>query len=282
MPALPEIEVIRRDLEREVVGRRFKDVEVRPGSNAMKLIKRHGRRKEFADLLCGARVERIERVGRRLVLDLDNGRVLVFDLGDSAQLLKTSSSDGVAAHTHLVFGFTIGGQLRVVDPKLTGEVFVVDRETFATLPETKARALDPLEAPLAWQHFSSLLARREETLKELLLDDAFICGLGAIYSDEVLFMAGLRHDRPANNLTSQDVRRLYRALTETLQEAVKARGTSWGDPGFTDLQGNRGHYQLELKVYERAGEPCRRCRHAIAQRSYDGVGDTYFCPQCQS
>ena len=281
MPALPEVEIIRRDLEKEVVGRRIKEVEVRPGSNAMKIIKRHGRRKDFQDLLTGARIDGVERVGRRILARLDNGRVLVFDLGDSAQLLKTSSSDGLASHTHLVFAFTIGGQLRVVDPKLTGEVFVVERDALDQTEGLRAFAIDPLETPLTWHYFSSLLQQRQEAMKGVLLDEGFIVGLGDIYSDEVLFMAGIRYDRPSDKLSSQDVRRLYRALMETLQAAVKARGTTWGDHDFTDLQGNPGQFQLDLNVFEREGEACRRCRHQIVSASLDGRV-TYFCPQCQS
>ena len=106
-------------------------------------------------------------------------------------------------------------------------------------------------------------------------------GLGDIYSDEVLFVAGIRYDRPSNKLSSQDVRRLYRGLMETLQEAVKARGTSWGEPEFRDLHGNPGHFQLELKVYEREGEPCPRCRHEIEREVWNGAA-TYFCPLCQT
>jgi formamidopyrimidine-DNA glycosylase len=281
VPGLPEIEIIRRDLEKEIVGRRIKDVEVRPGSNAMKVIKRHGRRKEFQALLVGARVNRVDRVGRRLLLELDNEHIVVLDLGESAQVLKTSVSDGLAPHTHIVMGFTIGGQLRIVDPKLTGEVFVVAREQLDELDDLRSFTIDPLETPLAWQHFSSLLERRAETMKDLLLDEGFICGLGDIYSDEILFVAGIRGDRPSDRLSSQDVRRLYRGLVETLQDAVRARGTSCGEVEFLDLQGNRGQFQLDLKVYERDGEPCRRCRHEIVRAASNGRV-TYYCPQCQT
>jgi formamidopyrimidine-DNA glycosylase len=281
MPALPEVEVLRRDLEKEVLGRRIKDVEVRPGSNAMKIIKRHGRRKEFQELLAGARVESIDRLGRRILMHLDNRHVLVLDLGESARVLKTSASDGFAAHTHLVLAFTIGGHLRVVDPKLTGEVFVLDKSRLDSVEELRSFAIDPLRAPVAWQHFSSLLQGRSQALKELLLDEGFIVGLGDIYSDEVLFVAGIRYDRQSDSLSSQDVRRLYRGLMETLQSAVKARGISWGDAQFVDLQGNPGHFQLDLKVYEREGQPCPRCRHEIVTAHADGRV-TFFCPQCQS
>jgi formamidopyrimidine-DNA glycosylase len=282
MPALPEVEVIRRDLEREVVGRRFKDVEVRPGSNAMKVIRRHGRRKEFQDLLVGARVQGVDRRGKWILMGLDTDQILVVDLGDSATLLKCSASETIAAHTHIVLGFTIGGQLRVIDARRTGEIFVAPIEEVARLPEFQSSALDPLDQnPLTWQHFSSLLTQRGETMKGLLMDDDFVVGLGEIYSDEVLFAAGLRYDRSSNRLSSQDVRRLYRSLVETLQDAVRARGTSWGRHDFRDLQGHAGTFQLELKVFERDGEPCRRCRNQIEKVDWDGRY-TYFCPQCQS
>ena len=282
MPALPEIEVLRRDLEKEVAGRRIKEAEVRSNRNAMKLIPRHGRRKDFRDLLVGARIESVERVGRKLILDLDTDRALLIDAGKSAQLSKTSASEEIAPHTHIVIDFTIGGQLRIVDPELSGEVAVLPKE------EVKAEvhadsALDPLynRQPLTWLQFSSLLEQKEAALKEILMDENFVSGIGPVYSDEVLFAAGLRYDRRTNDLSSQDVRRLYRGLIETLHDAVRARGTSQGDEGFTDLGGSPGEFQGELKVFEREGEPCRRCRSAIVKESFR-KSDTYFCPQCQS
>lgn len=281
MPELPEIEVIRRDLEKEIVGRRIKDVEIRPGSNAMKVIKRHGRRKEFQGLLVGAKVEKIERLGKSLLTELDNGHVLVIDLGSSGRLMKTSGSDELAPHTHVVISFTIGGQLRIADPKMTSEVFVAPKDEIGKLDDLRRFQIDPLEIPLAWQSFSSLVTNRKGPLKELLTDPSFICGLGDIYSDEVLFAAGIRYDRPSDKLSSQDVRRLYRALMETLQDAVKAGGTTGADYDFRDLQGNPGLFQLELKVYEREGEPCRRCRSVVVKENFNGRY-TYLCRQCQS
>jgi formamidopyrimidine-DNA glycosylase len=279
--ALPEIEVVRRDLEKEVVGRRVKDVEVRPGSRAMKVIRRHGRRKEFQDLLVGAKVESIDRVAKSIGLELDNDRVLVVDLGDTGQLLKTSASDGVASHTHICIGFTIGGQLRVVDPTLSGEVYVSSKADFETFKK-ESNALDPFDnQPFTWHHFSGLLEQEKIALKAALTNEEFVSGLGSIYSDEVLFAAGLRYDRGSHSLSSQDVRRLYRAMMETMQDALKARGTTWGSSEFKDLAGNPGQYQLELKVYERDGEACRRCRNIIVRESFEDQ-DTYLCPQCQT
>ncbi len=281
MPELPETEVVRRDLEREIVGRRIKDAEIRPGSNSMKIVKRHGRRKEFQELLAGAKVDNVHRLGTRILLDMDNARVLVLHLGTGGLLLKSSAADGFAAHTRVVITFTVGGQLRLVDPKLSGEVFVAPKDDVAGMEELHGFSIDPLETPLAWPQFSSLLEKRQTTMKELLTDERFICGLGDIYSDEVLFAAGIRYDRSSDKLSSQDVRRLYRSLMEILMDAVKARGTTWAGHDFRDLQGNPGQFQLELKVFEREGEACRRCRSHILRAGVNG-GYTFFCPQCQS
>lgn len=281
MPALVEIEVLRRDLEREIVGRRIKEVDVTSARNAMKVIPRHGRRKEFQALLEQAKFEKVHRAGKRLLLNLDNGNLMAIELGDSGQLTKTSASGSVETHTHIVITFTIGGQLRLVDPMPTSEVFVGPEEEVVKLGYTTVDGIDPLEQQVTWHHFSTMLEERQQPMKDLLMDEKFIVGLGHLYSDEILWNAALRFDRGSDKLSSQDVRRLYRALIETLQEALKARGTSVGSHAFTDLTGTPGLYQLELKVFEREGEACKRCRHEITKEPYRD-GFTYFCPQCQS
>jgi len=247
----------------------------------MKLIPRHGRRKEFQDLLVGAKVERARRIGRYLLMDLDNEHTFVVRLGRNGQIVKVSASGDVAPHTHIVMTFTIGGQLRIICADATTEVFVAPTDEVKDLEDMQDFEIDPLGSPLAWQHFSAILEQKARPMKELLADEKFIVGLGNLYSDEILFTSGLRYDRQSDKLSSQDVRRLYRSLMETLQEAVKLRGTSVGEHEFTDLTGQPGTYQIELKVFEREGEFCRRCRNDIKRISFNGI-DTYFCPQCQT
>jgi len=142
-------------------------------------------------------------------------------------------------------------------------------------------AIDPLDQVFTWQTFQYLLAEKAAKMKQLLMDQKFISGLGNIYSDEVLFHAGLRYDRLSNTLSSQEVRRLYRAIQEILQESIKARGTTLDDEAYVDLFGKPGEYAAELKVYGRAGLPCRRCRTPIQSVKISGR-QAYFCPQCQS
>jgi formamidopyrimidine-DNA glycosylase len=117
-------------------------------------------------------------------------------------------------------------------------------------------------------------------LKALLMDQKFVAGIGNIYSDEILFGAGLRYDRMSDSLSAEEIRRLYRAMVETLQDAVKYRGSSLADEQYVDLFGKPGEYQLHHKVYAREGEACRRCRKSLVRQRIGGRS-TFFCEACQ-
>ncbi len=278
---LPEVEVMRRDLEKDVVGRRIAAAEVRPSRNAMRIIRRHARRKEFTDRLVGHRFTKAERRGKYLLLHLDGGDVLVVHFGMSGRFLRGNKRQALPPHTHVVIDFQQGGDLRYIDPRALGEMFVTTTDELGKVKELQHVAIDPLDHVFTWQQFAAALAARAAKLKPLLMDQGFISGLGNIYSDEVLFAAGLRHDRLSNTLSAQEVRRLYRALQEVLQDAIRHRGTTLEDEAYVDLFGKPGEYQHELKVYGRAGQPCRRCRTPIESVKVAGR-TSYFCPQCQS
>ena len=278
---LPEVEVMRRDLEKDVVGRRVKTAEVKGSRNAMRVIRRHGKRKDFTSRMEGRKLTKVERRGKYVLLHLDSGDVLVVHFGMSGQFQRGNGRVAIEPHTHVVFTFQQGGDLRFIDPRTFGEMFVTSADELGKVKELQHIAIDPLDQVFTWPTFQYLLAQRGAKMKQLLMDQKFISGLGNIYSDEVLFAAGLRYDRLSDTLSSQEVRRLYRAIQETLQEAIKLRGTTLDDEAYVDLFGKPGEYQGELKVYGREGEPCRRCRTPIqtvkvAQRT------SYFCPQCQS
>ena len=278
---LPEVEVMRRDLEKDVVGRRIKRAEVKSSRNAMRVIRRHGKRKDFTSRLEGRKLTKVERRGKYVLLHLDSGDALVTHFGMSGQFQRGNGRVVIEPHTHVVLTFQQGGDLRFIDPRTFGEMFVTSADDLGKVKELQHIAIDPLDQVFTWPTFQYLLAQRGAKMKQLLMDQKFISGLGNIYSDEVLFAAGLRYDRLSDTLSSQEVRRLYRAIQETVQEAIKMRGTTLDDEAYVDLFGKPGEYQGELKVYGREGEPCRRCRTPIqtvkvAQRT------SYFCPQCQS
>jgi formamidopyrimidine-DNA glycosylase len=278
---LPEVEVMRRDLEKDIVGRRIKTAEVKSSRNAMRVIRRHGKRKDFTSRLEGRKLTKVERRGKYVLLHLDSGDALVTHFGMSGQFQRGNGRVVIEPHTHVVLTFQQGGDLRFIDPRTFGEMFVTGADELGKVKELQHIAIDPLDQVFTWPTFQYLLAQKAAKMKQLLMDQKFISGLGNIYSDEVLFAAGLRYDRLSDTLSSQEVRRLYRAIQETVQDAIKMRGTTLDDEAYIDLFGKQGEYQGELKVYGRQGEPCRRCRTPIqtvrvAQRT------SYFCPQCQS
>jgi formamidopyrimidine-DNA glycosylase len=278
---LPEVEVMRRDLEKEVVGKRIRGVDVRPQRGAMRVIRRHSRRREFADRLSGKKITKIERKGKYVLLYLEDNDVLVVHFGMSGRFLRGTKRQSLPQHTHVVMEFQQGGDLRYVDPRTFGEMFVTTVDGLGKVRELDHIAIDPLEDTFTWQEFSYEMARRAAKLKPLLMDQKFVSGLGNIYSDEVLFAAGLRYDRMSDSLSAQEVRRLYRAMREVVQDSIRFRGTTLSDEAYVDLFGKPGEFQSELKVYGRKGLPCRRCRTPIDVVKLGGR-NSYFCPQCQS
>jgi formamidopyrimidine-DNA glycosylase len=284
---LPEVEVMRRDLEKDVVGKRIKEVDVRQGPNALRIIRRHNKagtksvRKEFASRLAGRRITKVERKGKYILMHLEGGDVLVVHFGMSGQFLRATKRQPPPPHTHVVLTFQQGGDLRFVDPRTFGEMFVTAADDLGKVKELGHIAIDPLEDTFTWGAFGEFLFQRAAKMKQLLMDQKVISGLGNIYSDEVLFAAGLRHDRMSNTLSSGEVRRLYRAIQEIVQDAIRYRGTTLADEAYVDLFGKPGEYQNELKVYGRKGLPCRRCRTPIESVTLGGRR-SFYCPQCQS
>lgn len=281
MPELPEVEVIRRELERDVVGKKIKEVVVQ----LPKSVRRHRTRNDFIKQLPNRRVEEVSRKGKYLLLTLSAGKeppiVLVIHLGMSGQLIKAKTSrEKLAPHTHVVIKFNQGGELRFVDPRTFGEMFVTTPAELTDVEELKHLGFDPLESPVSWQEFGRALVDRSVKLKTLLTDQDFIAGLGNIYADEILFEAALRFDRKSDALEPNEIRRLYRAIVEVLREAIKCGGSTLEDDQFVDLFGAKGTYQLEHRVYGRAGEPCPRCHRPI-QKTKLGGRSTYFCEVCQ-
>ncbi len=274
---LPEVETIRRELEREVVGRKIKAAE----AASMKCLRRYHNRKSFTSQLEAAKLVDVRRVGLNLVIELNNGLLLVMSLGSSGSPRRNANKHPIEPGTEVVISFTQYGQLRFVDPEGTGQLFVVPSDDFAaTFPEAAGYGLDPAAAaappPISWTEMGRLLLSQDTQLKTLLTDDRFVVGIGNIYADEILFEAGLRFDRKANSLSTQEIRRLHRALVGTIHDAMKYRGTSVPERPFYDLSGEPGNYASHLKVWGRQGELSERSRTPIKRTKFRGQW-TYYC-----
>jgi formamidopyrimidine-DNA glycosylase len=281
VPELPEVETLRHDLDKEVAGRKVKAVEVR----AARVVRRHRNRPEFADRLVGRKLGATTRLGDLLLIGLDGGpdtTALVVDLGPAGRLLKQRSAAPTDRQTDAVLSFTVGGDLRALDLGEDGELFLAGQAEVEELADRWRGAIDPLADAVVWQALGARLGARQERLRTLLTDPTFVAGIGPVYADEILWAGGLRWDRDSDSLTAQEVRRLHRAIQEVVQEAVRQRGVSVGETPWLDLHGNKGEFEPQLNVYQREGQPCRRCRTPLRHDRIEGGHSTYYCPKCQS
>ncbi len=278
MVELPEIETIRHDLEREVAGKKIKSVEF----SGMKCLSRHKNRKQVVSRLEGAKISAVRRRGNLILFKLDNDHLFVLDISEGGHVRKASAKETAEAHTHATLTFTHGAQLRVVDPG-DGDLqmaIVPAEELTEYFPELAQTGIDPVATPMSWITVADLLRSNDVKLKVLLTDPTKLVGVGPVYSDEILWEAGLKGERIASRLSTQEERRLHRAIVEILHDAIKHRGTSVGDDSFADLSGSPGGYGEYLKVFERTGEACPRCRSVIAKRRVANR-TTFACPECQ-
>ncbi|MFU8841438.1 MAG: Fpg/Nei family DNA glycosylase [Nitriliruptoraceae bacterium] len=279
MLELPEVEVLRKDLEKEVVGKRVKDVDVRTAGIIRPL---HHNRPAFVKALEGRKVEGVRRRGSVVLLDLDEEQTWVIDPGSGGSLHRETANEPPGADTHLTVSFTIGGALHLseVGDEPTVRTGVVptaeDLESIGMSPD----ALDLLDDNPTWMEFGRFLAAADKQLKLLLIDPHYFVGIGPVYSDEVLWEAGLRHDHPSAKLSTQEVRRLYRATQEVIVAAMKAAGSSLDDAEVEQLVDEDGESAEHLKVYGRDGKPCPRCRRPIVRTRLRKGVYTYHCEQC--
>jgi formamidopyrimidine-DNA glycosylase len=235
--------------------------------------------KEFEKFVVGGKVKAVHRKGKYLAFELDTKHFLVFHLGMSGHIVKATGKRAPDKHTHVILHFTQGGDIRFFDARRFGECFVADAEAYAEAMSSLGN--DAINEQMPWQLFGEMVSQRKSKMKSLLMDQEFMSGLGNIYSDEVLFQAHLPWDRTSDSLTSNETRRLSRAVSEVLQEAIKNRGTTLSDGEWRDLYDEPGEHQNGLLVHGRAGEPCKRCRTPI-EKIRVGQRSHYFCPQCQS
>jgi len=277
VPELPEVETVRRGLERHLVGRRIEMVEV----GRERTVRRTSREALIAGL-SDTVVERADRRGKYLVLPLDSGDALMIHLRMSGQVLLADGGSIRPPHTHVVMHLDDGHEAWFVDPRTFGEVVVFDPERIDhELPELARLGVDPIADPFDVDVLRAALGTSRRVLKPMLLDQHVIAGIGNIYADEILHRARLRPDRPASSLDRRRVGELHRAIVAVLGEAIAAGGSTLGDAQYVDLMGDGGSYQDEHRVYGRGGERCSTCGRGWIQRVVTGGRGTHFCGVCQ-
>lgn len=272
MANLPEIETMRRDLERETAGLTIKEVNL---TGLKRLFPAARNKKQVSDSLEGKKIQSVTRAFTLLDFHLDDDQSLIVDLGDGAYFRKARKADEPFDDQRFALTFNKRGQLRLIDPEQTSELRVIDGERFyEAYPQLETVGFDPIENPMPWDEFAKLLSSESRNLYKLLRDETFVIGLGAMYTDEILHSALLRYDRIASELKPQEVRRLHRAIVEVVYNAVKQRGSSYG--GRLDLEGNPGKFDQYLEVYDRADERSRSGRGRVQTQKIRGQVH-YYC-----
>jgi formamidopyrimidine-DNA glycosylase len=290
VPELPEVEVVRRGLERWVAGRTVAAVEVRHP----RAVRRHLEGAEhFVAALTGRTLLAAHRRGKYLWLPLADGdgvptgQALVAHLGMSGQLLVEKPSQPDETHLRARVTFTDGGrELRFIDQRTFGGLAVEESGPgggaggSGGVPTRVAHiAIDPLDPAFDEAAFSAALRRRHTEVKRALLDQTLIGGVGNIYADEALWRARLHGARPTDRLTRGQVHDLLEGVRDVLGEALEQGGTSF-DSLYVDVNGESGYFSRFLAVYGQADRPCPRCGTPIRRESFMNRS-SYSCPACQ-
>lgn len=274
MPELPEVETVRRTLHELIVGKTIEYVSV----HMPKMIKHPEDVEQFVFLLKGLKIEGVERRGKFLLIQIEDELVLVSHLRMEGRYGLFPMSEPVEKHTHVVFHFTDGTELRYKDTRQFGTMHLFNRNELFTVAPLKKLGLEPLAPEFTLDAFKQKLKGKGTKIKPLLLNQECIVGLGNIYVDEALFAARIHPERPAKSLKKQDLERLYGAIVTTLSNAVEAGGSSI--KSYVNGQGEMGMFQFALKVYGKKGVPCPTCSRSIERTVVGGRG-THFCPSCQ-
>ena len=275
MPELPEVETVRRGLERHVAGRVIDEVEVLHP----RAVRRHvPGPADFAATLRGRRVAAPLRRGKYLWLPADDDALLAH-LGMSGQLVVGEPDRALSSHVRVRFTFRDGGpDLRFIDQRTFGHLLLSPGG--AQLPSVIAHiAPDPLEPAFDRAVFAARLRSRRSGIKRALLDQSLISGVGNIYADEALWRARLHWARAADRLRGPEVNRLLDAVQEIFAEALGAGGTSF-DRLYVNVNGESGYFDRSLAVYGREGQPCPRCGTPVRRDPFMNRS-AYSCPVCQ-
>jgi formamidopyrimidine-DNA glycosylase len=293
MPELPEVETVRVDLDRAIVGRTIESVVL----GRLRSVRRYADPNQFIDELLGARITGTGRLGKYLFINLSAtvesekvltgsavldpspiSSVLVVHLRMSGQLLLPPGGAGaqITKHTHVRIGFDDGTELRFVDPRTFGEMYV----TTSDVPELAHLGPDAWNALPTPKELRARMKGRRVALKAALLDQTVTAGIGSIYADEIAHRAAIRPTRSVARLTGKDFDRICGAIEEVLGEAIAARGSTLGDGQYVGLDGTAGTFAAAHRVHARVKLGCASCGSEIstgivAQRS------AYWCRVCQ-
>lgn len=273
MPEMPELETIKRSLEPHVQGKRIKNINLLLSRQIQKPTPG-----EFVNRVLFRVIDHLERRGKYLIMKLDNGLSLIFHLRMTGQVCYCPSGAPQPAHARIVFSLNDGGSLVFADSRTLGTVYALKPAEMDSIKGLAELGPEPLSPEFTLEYLEKVCAGRRGAIKSFLLDQSVVAGLGNIYVDEALFLAGIHPVRTPESVDSEELTRLYDSINKVIADGINDGGTTFRD--YRDGNGEKGSHQENLYAYGRDGEPCRKCGTIMEKIRVGGRG-THFCPQCQ-
>jgi formamidopyrimidine-DNA glycosylase len=273
MPELPEIETIRRGLVPLLTGRKVLEVRVRERRLREPIAVRGLAR------LRGSTVTGIRRRSKYLLMDTDSGLTLLIHLGMTGQLWVADAGKPQRPHEHVVFSLDNSRELRFADARRFGLLRLLKSDLAPRDPRLKGLGPEPLDVELTGETLHHASRGRKKPVKNFLMDTRAIAGVGNIYACEALYRSGVSPRRAVGRIGRPGWDHLLANLRDVLNEAISAGGTTLRD--FLNAEGDAGYFAISLRVYDRAGEPCGKCKTRI-RRIVQAGRSTFYCPRCQS
>lgn len=271
MPELPEVETTRRGISPHLIGHRIVDTIIRNRNLRWPITK------NFAAHIRGQHIQAIQRRAKYLLLQLDNGNIILH-LGMSGHLRVLDSAQPAGKHDHIDIILDTGQCLRFNDPRRFGAVLWTQDDPLHH-PLLKDLGPEPLDKTFNGAYLYQRSRKRKIAIKQFLMNNNIVVGIGNIYANEALFMAGIHPTRSAGRISIARYEQLAAAIKQVLRHAIKQGGTTLRD--FMDTNGKPGYFQLRLKIYGRQGEPCPMCGYTIKHLN-QGQRSSYYCSRCQT
>jgi len=293
MPELPEVETIVRDLKKEVLGRTFVDV----WTDFPKMVKLPKSFEQFKKEIKGKKIQKIWRRGKNILINLPGNKTLLIHQkltghllvgnwkldathlppsGNWKPLSKGPLEEPVNRFIHLMFWLSGGLMLALSDLRKFAKVGLLSKEDLEK--ELSFLGPEPLEKSFTLEKFKEALENKKGKIKQVLMDQTVIVGIGNIYSDEILWEAKIHPLKEVSKLTKDELKKIYQAMRKILEKSIKLGGESISD--FRRISGEIGYFDKERKVYRREGEKCIRCGTIIKRIKLAGRS-AHFCPNCQ-
>ncbi len=286
MPELPEVETTVRGLRTKLVGLRFRDV----WADREKPVRQAGGLDKFNKAIKGKKILKVWRRAKFIVIDIEGPKSIFIHQKISGHLMygKWKLKDGVwksvvnsplktdpkNQHIRIMFGLSNGYQMALSDLRRFGKVMLVDDSTAENLKEVNALGPEPLD--VSYPEFKKRFEKKKGRIKTVLMDPAFVVGIGNIYADEILWQVGLHPVSRVENLEDADIKKIYKAMREILEKSIKLKGSSMDD--YRTPTGEKGSYQDIHKAYHRTKQKCLKKDGGVIERMVVGGRSSHFCP----